>query len=160
MDYVDGEDLDSLLQREGKVDPARALGWIYKVCEALSYLHEQTLPIIHRDIKPANIRLTPKGEVVLVDFGLVKVYSNGSKTTMGARAVTPGYSPPEQYGHGTTDARTDVYALAATLYTLLTGDPPEESVQRLFDSSIAFHSASNPAVSQQLDQCAGKGTGP
>jgi serine/threonine protein kinase len=157
MEYIDGEDLDSLLQREQRIDPARALVWIYKVCEALTYLHEQNPPIVHRDIKPANIRLTPKGEVVLVDFGLVKVFAGGQKTTVGARAVTPGYSPPEQYGHGTTDARTDVYALAATLYTLLTGDPPAESVLRYDDPTLPSISASNPAVSHQLYNVLAKG---
>jgi eukaryotic-like serine/threonine-protein kinase len=157
MEYIDGEDLDSLLQREHRVDSARAIEWIIKVCAALIYLHEQNPPIVHRDIKPANIRLTPTGEVVLVDFGLVKVYSNGNKTTMGARAVTPGYSPPEQYGHGTTDARTDVYALAATLYSLLTGDPPEESVQRLFAPVLRSVHAANPQVSSQLDLVLAKG---
>jgi serine/threonine protein kinase len=151
MEYVDGEDLECLLQRAQKVDPARAIDWMIKVCEALTYAHEQNPPIIHRDIKPANIRLTPNGEVVLVDFGLVKVYTGSHKTTQGARAVTPGYSPPEQYGHGTTDARTDVYALAATLYALLTGDPPEESVHRMINPVLPSVRAVNPKVSPKLD---------
>ncbi|MCZ7674264.1 MAG: protein kinase [Chloroflexi bacterium] len=94
---------------------------ITQIADALAYLHRQEPPIIHRDIKPANIRITADDHVFLVDFGLVKVYDHKLRTTIGARAVTPGYSPPEQYGQGNTDARTDVYALAATLYTMLTG---------------------------------------
>ncbi|MCZ7674253.1 MAG: hypothetical protein M5U34_47550 [Chloroflexi bacterium] len=67
--------------------------------------------------------------MLLVDFGISKIYDPTIATTMGARAVTPGYSPPEQYGRGQTDARTDIYALGATLYTLLTGQEPPESVE-------------------------------
>lgn len=151
MDFIDGEDLDCLLERQGKVDPQTALGWIVKICGALEYLHAQTPPIYHRDIKPANIRLNPKGEPVLVDFGLVKVFTAGQKTTVGARAVTPGYSPPEQYGHGNTDARSDLYALAATLYALLAGSPPEESIQRIGDPRLAPVPLANPAAAGQLD---------
>jgi serine/threonine protein kinase len=64
---------------------------------------------------------TAPGQVFLVDFGLAKVYDPLQQTTIGARGVTPGFAPPEQYGQGRTDARTDVYSAAATLYALLTG---------------------------------------
>ena len=97
------------------------------MCGALAYLHQRTPPVIHRDIKPENIILTNEGRAVLVDFGISKVYDPTKGTTVGAKAVTPGYSPPEQYGRGRTDARSDVYALGATLYTLLTGQTPPEA---------------------------------
>jgi len=129
MDFVDGKSLEVLLaERGGPLGEAEALGWIVQVCDALEYLHTRTPPIIHRDIKPQNIIVAADGRAMLVDFGISKAYDPTLKTTRGARAVTPGFSPPEQYGTGTTDARSDVYALGSTLYTLLTGQPPPESV--------------------------------
>jgi basic membrane protein A len=129
MEFVEGEDLQSMLDKQGgPLEAARILPWIGQICDALSYLHEQNPPIIHRDIKPANIKITPVGKAVLVDFGIAKIFDPHLRTTVGARAVTPGFSPPEQYGQGTTDARSDVYALGATLYALLTGKAPPDGV--------------------------------
>jgi serine/threonine protein kinase/Tol biopolymer transport system component len=131
MDFVEGEDLESHLERRGRVPVPQALLWTSQVADALIYLHSRKPPVVHRDIKPANIRITPEGHAMLVDFGLVKIYDPNMQTTLGARAVTPGYAPPEQYGKGTTDPRTDIYALGATLYKLLTGQDPLESVRRM-----------------------------
>lgn len=132
MDFVDGHNLgDILAQRGSHLKEDEVIPWIEQVCDALTYLHSRNPPIIHRDIKPQNIIVTPEGRAMLVDFGISKVYDPSMSTTIGARAVTPGYSPPEQYGAGTTDGRTDVYALGATLYTLLTAQEPPESVQRM-----------------------------
>jgi Tol biopolymer transport system component len=105
--------------------------WAAQICEALTYLHGLTPPVVHRDIKPANIKLTDEENVMLVDFGIAKASAAGSKTTTSAVALTPGFAPPEQYGMGRTDSRTDQYALAATLYTLLTGQTPPDSMERL-----------------------------
>jgi len=131
MDYVEGEDLLGVMNNLGVIDVEQALKWITQVADALAYLHGRVPPVVHRDIKPANIRITPEGKAMLVDFGLVKLFDPHTKTTLGARAVTPGYAPPEQYGQGKTDTRTDIYALGATLYTILTGREPLESVQRV-----------------------------
>jgi hypothetical protein len=132
MDFVAGQSLEKLLaQREGPLNEREVLNWLEQVCDALAYLHNCTPPIIHRDIKPENVIVTPEGRAMLVDFGISKVYDPNLATTMGAKAITPGYSPPEQYGGGITDARADIYALGATLYTLLTGQRPPESVQRV-----------------------------
>jgi hypothetical protein len=132
MDFVEGEDLEQKLQKaSGPLPIDDALNWISQVCDALAYLHEQNPPIVHRDIKPANIKITPSGQAVLVDFGIAKEYHPSKATTMGARAVTPGYSSPEQYGKKTTDTRSDVYSLGATAYTMLTGQRPAESVDLL-----------------------------
>ena len=129
MDFVEGKSLAALLaERGGPLGEAEALNWIGQVCDALEYLHTRTPPVIHRDVKPENIIVTAEGRAMLVDFGISKAYDPSLTTTRGARAVTPGYSPPEQYGMGKTDARSDVYALGATLYTLLTGRQPPESV--------------------------------
>ena len=130
MDYVEGKSLATLLAERGQPLPeADALAWVRQVCDALTYLHARPSPIIHRDIKPENIIVTADNRAMLVDFGISKVFVAGGQTTVGAMAVTPGFSPPEQYGGGGTDARSDVYALAATLYKLLTGQTPPESVE-------------------------------
>lgn len=146
MDFVEGEDLASLIKRQGSVPPEQALAWVSQVADALTYLHNRQPPVVHRDVKPSNIRLTPDGRAMLVDFGLVKLYDPHLHTTMGARAVTPGYAPPEQYGQGKTDGRTDQYALAATLYNLLTGNEPMESVQRMAGGQMRLTHQINPRV--------------
>lgn len=132
MDFVDGQDLQEMLDdRNGSLPEDQVLPWIRQICDALTYMHSQKPPVIHRDIKPGNIKITSSGQAVLVDFGIAKVFDPKSKTTLGAQAVTPGFSPYEQYGKGATDARSDIYALGATLYTLLTAQEPPESVQRV-----------------------------
>jgi formylglycine-generating enzyme required for sulfatase activity len=157
MEYVEGKDLQEMLEEaqnqstNASLPESMVLPWIEQICEALSYLHSQNPPVIHRDIKPANIKITPGGKAMLVDFGIAKVYRPQVKTTLGARAVTPGYSPQEQYGHGTTDARTDIYALGATLYTLLTGVEPVESVQRTIGTTLPAPSQLNPTISRNVE---------
>jgi len=129
MDYVEGKSLAVLLkERGGTLPEAEAVEWIRQVCDALTYLHTRRPPVIHRDIKPENVIVGGDGRAILVDFGISKVYVEGGHTTIGAMAVTPGYSPPEQYGGISTEARSDIYALAATLYKLLTAQTPPESV--------------------------------
>jgi serine/threonine protein kinase len=137
MDFVEGQSLDDILAQKGQpLAEQEVLPWIEQVCQALHYLHHRTSPIIHRDVKPQNIVLTPDNQVMLVDFGISKLYDPQLRTTSGARAVSPGFSPIEQYGQGRTDARSDIYALGATLYTLLTNQIPPESVDRLAGSKL------------------------
>lgn len=153
MDYIEGEDLQQMLKRLGVLPEPEALNWIAQVCDALAYLHSQPSPIIHRDIKPGNIKIKADGTAVLVDFGIAKVFDHATATTMGAKAVTPGYSPPEQYGNGTTDPRSDVYALGATLYTLLTGQQPPESIKRAVGSAeLPAPRTLNPSISPQIER--------
>jgi len=135
MEFIDGEDLRQRIERLAFL-PERDVAIIgIVICEAISYLHFRPQTIIHRDIKPGNIKITPEGDVVLVDFGLAKVLdskddNDRQDTTTGARAMTPGYSPPEQYGTARTDSRSDIYALGATLYAALTGIIPEDGLSR------------------------------
>ena len=150
MDFVEGEDLASMLQRQAQLPISQVLAWISQVADALSYMHSLNPPVVHRDVKPANIRITPEGRAMLVDFGLVKVYDPHLQTTLGARAVTPGYAPPEQYGHGNTDGRTDIYALGATLYKLLTRQEPLESVQRVIGKQMPSAQQLNPQVTAEV----------
>jgi len=159
MEFIAGQDLDDLMQKHKErgefFQESVILGWAIQLCEALHYLHSQSTPIIHRDIKPANILLTPEGALKLVDLGIAKVYDPAdptNPTTKGARAVTPGYSPLEQYGQARTDARTDVYALGATLYTLLTYQVPPEAPDRVGQSSsMPAPRQLNPDISRQLE---------
>lgn len=153
MDYVAGEDLQSMTQRLGRLPEPQVLYWIGQITDALAYLHGQNPPIIHRDIKPSNIRIRSDGRAMLVDFGLAKIYDVKLATTIGAQAVTPGFSPPEQYGGGNTDTRSDIYSLGATLFHLLTGQMPPESVLRAINSALMPdpHEV-NPEISPQVEQ--------
>jgi eukaryotic-like serine/threonine-protein kinase len=152
MDFVDGEDLQQVLDQAGDPLPeSLVLPWVEQICDALDYLHGQSQPIIHRDIKPANIKIAPEGKAVLVDFGIAKVYDEHLRTTIGAQAVTPGYSPFEQYGQGATDSRTDVYALSATIYALLTGQVPPDSIQRMNQDTLPPPRRLNPTISRHVD---------
>jgi len=136
MDFIEGEDLRYRMERLGMLEEDDAAHIGAAMCDALNYLHTRKPPILHRDIKPGNVKISPDGHIYLVDFGLAKVYQNSSQaTTTGARAMTPGYSPPEQYGTARTDPRTDIYSLGATLYAALTGVIPEDGLARAMDNA-------------------------
>ncbi len=132
MDYIDGPNLDRLRrqQPENRFALPDMLRLLAPVVEAVIYLQSQKPPIIHRDIKPANIIVPPNGDgPVLVDFGIAKEYDQDATTTA-VRRLSPNYSAPEQYSQG-TNPRTDVYGMAATFYTLLTGTPPIDAFERI-----------------------------
>jgi Tol biopolymer transport system component/serine/threonine protein kinase len=135
MDFIDGEDLRQRMERVGSISEEDAIMIGAAMCDALAYLHTRKPPILHRDIKPGNVKITPDGHIFLVDFGLAKVVQGTQATTTGARAMTPGYSPPEQYGTARTDPRTDVYSLGSTLYAALTGIIPEDGLARAMDNA-------------------------
>jgi serine/threonine protein kinase len=103
MDYIEGEDLRQRMERVGVIPEEEVITIGAAVCDALAYLGSRQPPIIHRDIKPGNVKITPHGLIFLVDFGLAKTMRGSQATTTGARAMTPGYSPPEQYGTARTD---------------------------------------------------------
>jgi serine/threonine protein kinase len=161
MDFVPGQDLKEMLttaMHEGHPLPEKqVLPWANQLCDALSYMHTQDPPVLHRDIKPSNIKITPAGNVKLVDFGLVKVMTPTDERTI---TVVQGrgtvqYTPLEQYGGDTghTDARSDIYSLGATLYHLLTGQPPLDAKQRfLKPHSLPTPRSLNPNISQQTER--------
>ncbi|MEI6289328.1 MAG: protein kinase [Chloroflexota bacterium] len=151
MDFINGEDLRQRMEREGKIKDSDAVLIGAAVCEALTYLHSRSPSVLHRDIKPGNIKITPEGEIYLVDFGLAKLVHGSQTTTTGARAMTPGYSPPEQYGTARTDPRSDIYSLGATLYASLTGVIPEDGLARVMDNiKLTPIRKNNPGVPQRL----------
>jgi len=144
MDFVAGRNLKEVLDetrlQKQFLDEERVLAWTQQLCDALEYLHSQDPPVLHRDIKPANIKLTPEGRIKLVDFGLVKPLDPEDPRTV---TVLQGlgslpYTPLEQYGGGLghTDVRSDIYALGATLYHLLTGRAPATAQERFLNPDV------------------------
>jgi serine/threonine protein kinase len=153
MDFVYGEDLKDRIEKHGILTEkeARLIG--AAICDALTYLHHQEPRIIHRDIKPGNIKISPNGDVFLVDFGLAKQISPEQETTTGAQALTPGYAPPEQYGQG-TEPRSDIYSLGATLYASVTGEIPVDGLARTIGSSTLIPLQSlNKTISTEFVRC-------
>lgn len=133
MDFVPGENLANIIEREGAQQEKRVLGWAQQLLAALTYCHSQG--VIHRDIKPQNIILKEDGSITLVDFGLVKLWDpNDPKTKTVMRGLgTPEYAPPEQYGASTdhTGPPSDLYSLGATLYHALSGQSPPTATERM-----------------------------
>jgi serine/threonine protein kinase len=151
MDYIEGEDLRERMDRVPFISEEEAIVVGVAICDAMSYMHSQRPPVLHRDIKPGNVRIAPNGHIFLVDFGLAKIVQGGQQTATGARAMTPGYSPPEQYGAARTDHRSDVFSLGATLYAALTGTIPEDSLARTMEQSeLTPVRKRNPKVSRRL----------
>lgn len=134
MEYIDGQDLSALLQASaGPFEVARVLGWADRLLDALTYLHTQQPAVIHRDIKPQNLKLDRDDRVLLLDFGLAKGAPSSLAPDLSGVSVfgyTLQYAPFEQIQGSGTDARSDLYALAATLYHLLAGVPPPNALTR------------------------------
>jgi serine/threonine protein kinase len=153
MDFIPGEDLGTIVKREGIQPNEKVIYWAKQLGKALSYLHSQEPPVIHRDIKPGNIKITPRGEVILVDFGIAKSAEQTQETSTGAKGLTPGYSPPEQYGSGRTGHYSDQFGFAATLYNLLTNEKPVDAVERLLGQATLtpIHTL-NPNVPPHIEQ--------
>ncbi|NTU80269.1 MAG: serine/threonine protein kinase, partial [Chloroflexales bacterium] len=129
MEFFGGADLAALQARHGGPFPVEdVINWAGQLLAALDYLHTRQPPVLHRDIKPQNIKLTPEGQVVLLDFGLAKGAGAGSPASF--FGYTLQYAPLEQIEGSGTEPRSDLYALAATLYHLLTDRPPASAPVR------------------------------
>lgn len=159
MDYIDGQTLREILSRStsplAETDVTR---WLDQILDTLDYMHTwvdpatgQRQPIIHRDIKPDNIKIASSGSLYLVDFGIAKVVS-GEATMVSQRAYSRGFSPIEQYTGG-TDARSDIYSLGATLYSLLTRKlPPEAPLIAAGTATLASPRVFNPQISGNMEK--------
>jgi len=137
MQYIPGNDLEQLLEERKAIGQdafmaSQVLQWADQLLDALEYLHSQQPAVIHRDIKPQNLKLTPRGEVILLDFGLAKgVVTGKPKSSQSIQGYTPHYASLEQIRGIGTDARSDIYSLGATLYHLLTGVMPSDAMTRM-----------------------------
>ncbi len=141
MEFVPGRTLEKLLEdSRGPLDEEQVIKWMMQVCEALSYIHSRTPPIVLRDLKPGNIMVAPDGNVQLIDFGIARRFDPNKRTNT-ENLGTISYASPEHLGSITapgqkrsaqnpgklvqTDARSDIYSLGATMYHLLTNQEPE-----------------------------------
>lgn len=166
MEFIQGPTImqvqRKLLSASKLLEESRVLGWAIQVLDTLSYLHEQPKPIIHRDIKPENLILASDGRVVLIDFGLMKQVERQLEVSgpLIRSTGTVEYAPPEQYADSgaTTDARSDIYSLGATLYYLLGGALPPKAIDRILPMSaqitrrVASLRQPNPTVSDQMQR--------
>ncbi|HEX6730768.1 MAG TPA: protein kinase [Pyrinomonadaceae bacterium] len=134
MQYIAGDDLAEMMTgRQGPFPATQVLTWADQLLDALDYLHTQEPQIIHRDIKPQNLKLTSRGQIILLDFGLAKGQAGDISRATTAASIfgyTPNYAPLEQIQGLGTDTRSDLYSLAATLYHLLTGVKPPDALTR------------------------------
>jgi len=135
MEHISGDDLSKRLESANKPFPLSwVMFWADQMLDALSYLHSHEPPIVHRDIKPQNLKLTDENHIVLLDFGLSKDFDTNSASSPVNSASVAGYSPHfasmEQIRGTGTDARSDMYSLAATLYQLLTNTMPPDALTR------------------------------
>ncbi|MDQ2715494.1 MAG: protein kinase [Chloroflexota bacterium] len=130
MEFINGRSLEKVQEDAGgTVDERTAMGWALQLCNVLNYLHTRPQPIIFRDMKPSNVILDQDGQIKLIDFGIARIFKalvTKDTTLLGSQ----GYAPLEQYGRGQSDARSDIYALGATLYDLLAGQLPADAPMR------------------------------
>ena len=153
MDYIEGLTLDSCLTEAGgkPLDILQSIEWGLQIADVLAYLHSQDPAIIFRDLKPSNVMVLPDGTIKLIDFGIARHFQPGAvKDTSLLGSV--GYSPPEQFGKGQTDARSDVYAFGATLHHLITGRDPALQPFK-FPPARTFNSQVPASLSHLLDMC-------
>jgi serine/threonine protein kinase len=138
-------------QSSGPCSEQEVLNWLLPVMDVLQDLHSRNPPILHRDIKPGNLILTPQGRVVLVDFGLTKLYDPARDTQTMTKAVSAGFSPLEQY-MGKTSPQSDVYSMAVTMYLLLTNRLPSAAVTRSMSDDLIMPRLLNPCISPKVER--------
>ncbi len=152
MQLIEGKTLQQLLKLQRKpCSEQEVLTWLLPIMHVLHELHSRNPAVIHRDIKPGNIILTPDQTAVLVDFGLTKLYDPNSDTQTMVRAVSGGYSPLEQYV-GKTRPQSDIYAMAATMYFLLTLKVPPASIDRTYHDELIAPRLLNPLLSPNIER--------
>jgi len=159
MEFVQGQTLEKRLEgARGPLLESEVRVYAEQICDVLDYLHTRPSPVIFRDLKPANIMLQTGARIKLIDFGIARHFKPGKAKDTQAMG-TPGYAAPEQYGKGQSDARSDIYALGATLHHMLTGrdpssDPFNFTPVRALNPAVSanFDAAVNRCVQLQADQ--------
>ena len=153
MEYHSGGSLSDKVQSQGMLSEDEALKYIYRIADALKYIHEQNLN--HLDVKPGNILLTSRQKVILIDFGLSKRYDEeGNQTSTTPVGISHGYAPMEQYkkgGVGTFSPATDIYSLGATLYKLITGNTPPEASEVMEEGLPALPANVSAPIVKAID---------
>jgi hypothetical protein len=124
MSWIDGEDLQKILEREGALPPARAAALVTQMAAALDHAHLRERPVLHRDIKPSNVMIAANDRAILTDFGIARLIGDVSLTQTGQVVGTPAFMAPEIVQGAEADARADIYALAVVLYQMVTGQAP------------------------------------
>jgi eukaryotic-like serine/threonine-protein kinase len=162
MQYIAGDDLAEMMtKRQGPFPATQVLTWADQLLDALDYLHTQEPQIIHRDIKPQNLKLTSRGQIILLDFGLAKGQAGDVSRATTAASIfgyTPNYAPLEQIQGLGTDTRSDLYSLAATLYHLLTAVKPPDALTRAAalvngqPDPLLPASKANPSIGTEADE--------
>jgi serine/threonine protein kinase len=147
MEFIPGDDLAKVLAQRGSPFPVDdVLRWGDHLLDALEYLHGHVPPVLHRDIKPSNLKLTAKGQVILLDFGLAKGAAGQmslSENSLSVAGYSPNYAPLEQIQGERTSSQSDLYSLAATLYQLLTNRKPADALKR---ATAVIHGEPDPLV--------------
>ena len=155
MEYIEGDSLEDIVNREDAIAPARAIKYMEEIASALSNMHAQKM--IHLDVKPANIMIRTKDDCpILIDFGLSKAYSaSGGQTSTTPHGVSHGYSPLEQYnpdGVSQFTPQTDIYAFGATLFKLISGQTPPDATKRL-ENPLEFPDSMGPELRKVIEHC-------
>ncbi|MDQ7825253.1 MAG: protein kinase [Candidatus Eremiobacteraeota bacterium] len=148
MEHVEGKNLAEKIEEAGTpLREAEVTSWAAQICDVLQYLHSQSPhPIIYRDLKPSNIMVRENGQIKLIDFGIARFF-DPCKSTDTFKMGSVGFSPPEQYrGKGTTDARSDIYSLGATLHFLCTNRDPQEEAPFSFPAPRTLNSSLSPRI--------------
>src|SRR5260370_18714407 len=150
MEYIDGKTLLQMLKDSGgrPLPVAQVLDYAIQLCDVLIYLHSHHPPIIFRDLKPTNVMVKGNGHVVLIDFGIARLFKEGQAQDT-VFLGSPGYAPPEQHGTAQTNPRSDLYSLGATLHCCLTGRDPFHASDRFAFPPVQ---QMNPLVPIDLDQ--------
>jgi serine/threonine protein kinase len=166
MQFIPGDDLSEMMTRKrSPFPPNQVLTWADQLLDALDYLHTQEPQIVHRDIKPQNLKLTSRGQIILLDFGLAKGQAGEISRITTAASIfgyTPNYAPLEQIQGLGTDSRSDLYALGATLYHLITNVKPPDALTRAAalvngqPDPLANASEVNSAIAPEVDQVLAK----
>ena len=138
QDYVEGQTLKEYVRVNGKMQTERVCQVISQLCDIVGYLHSQDPVIIYRDIKPSNIIITTSGKVILIDFGISKIYKNDTEKDI-VCAGSNGYAAPEQYGLGKCCTQTDIYGIGMLVYFMVKGRDPHTGIEPLLDENYEIN---------------------